>query len=321
MSHLFKRSKATGAPWYASFTEVLPGGQKRKKTVSTKTPDHATAKKILAKLESDAAVRHFGIVDPLADQIAKQSKRTVDSHLTDFRNKMAAKGCTEKYINRTANYIAEYATFAGCACVGDFSADTANKWGASLKNDGLAARTIAARLTAIKSFSRWLTNDSKLVRDPFASVSKPNPQSDRRRERRMLLPTEWPWLMRATEVGGNVEDMPACERQLLYRLAVQTGLRSSELRSLGRGHFHLEKETPFVRVVSGETKNRKVANQYIDAELARDLKRHLASKMPGADAFASPDEWSMASMLRADLEAARRLWIRSTDDPQERARA
>ncbi len=163
-----------------------------------------------------------------------------------------------------------------------------------MKRDGRAARTIAARLTSIKSFSKWLTANDKLARDPFATVSKPNADADRRRERRMLLPTEWTWLMKATDNAEPFLETPASERQLLYRLAVQTGLRSSELRSLGRGHFHLDGKSPFVKVVSGDTKNRKVAHQYIDTELAKDLAKHLATKIPGASAFALPSEYDMA---------------------------
>lgn len=125
--------------------------------------------------------------------------------------------------------------------------------------------------------------------------------------------------MKAIDNADPFLGTPANERQLLYRLAIQTGLRSSELRSLGRGHVHLDGKSPFVKVASGDTKNRKVAHQYIDSELAKDLAKHVATKLPGASAFALSSEYDMADTLRADLDAARRLWLRSTRDPQQRA--
>ncbi len=319
MARLFKRSDKPGSSWFADYIVALPNGRSKRRIVSTKTPDKATAKQILAKLQSEAAVRHHGLVDPLADQIAKQAARSVEEHLVDFKNKMTTAGRTEDHINRVQNHVKEYEAHAECNCVGDFSADTANAWAASLKSKGMSARTIAARLTSIKSFSKWLTNHDKLARNPFASLSKPNAQADRRRERRMLLPDEWTWLMQATDCGVDYQETPASERQLVYRLAIQTGLRSNEIRSLGRGHFHLKDGRPFVKVISGDTKNRKVAHQYVDDDLAADLRQHLRNKLPGAAAFSLPSTHDMADMLRTDLEAARRLWLRSTDDPEERA--
>jgi len=319
MARLYKRSDKPGSPWFADYYAVLPGGRKKRRIISTKTPDKATAKQILAKLQSDAAVRHFGIVDPLVDRVAQESARSIEQHLKNYQDKMTAAGRTQVHIDRTSKYITQYARSVGCASVADISAETVNRWAAECKNQKMAARTIAARLTAIKGFSKWLTEGEKLLRDPLVSIKKPNAQADRRRERRMLLPTEWPWLMRATEEGEDFWGVPAAERRLLYRLDIQTGLRPKEIRSLGRGAFHLDMNPPFVKVVSGETKNRKVAYQYLDMALASDLAEHLKHKLPGAAAFSLPSEFAMADMIRGDIAVARRLWLQSTSDPEQRA--
>jgi site-specific recombinase XerC len=63
-----------------------------------------------------------------------------------------------------------------------------------LLDDGRSARTIQSHLSAAKGFTRWLVSSGKLPRDPLASVKKPNPATDRRRQRRMLLNEEWPHL-------------------------------------------------------------------------------------------------------------------------------
>ena len=178
-----------------------------------------------------------------------------------------------------------------------------------------------AHLTAIKGFTRWLTENHKLRRDPLASVRKPNPKADRRYERRMLLPEEWRWLEATTASGPARYDMSSNDRLLLYGTAIQTGLRSAELRSLTRGRLYLDANPPFITCKTGPTKNRKGARQYIHAELADDLMEHLATKAPRAKVFAMPDNSDVAVMFRADLAEARREWMKAArHDPEEFSR-
>ena len=100
-----------------------------------------------------------------------------------------------------------------------------NTYAADLLAKGKSARTVQAVLTAIKTFTRWLTRHGKLAADPLAGVAKPSPKTDRRHERRMLLPEEWDWLRATTEAGPFRYNMPGHERMLAYAVAIQTGLR------------------------------------------------------------------------------------------------
>jgi hypothetical protein len=116
-------------------------------------------------------------------------------------------------------------------------------------------------------------------------------------------------------------NMAAGERVLLYATAVQTGLRSGELRSLTRGRLFLDGEPPYITCKAAATKNAKDAVQYVQPELAGELRRHIATKAPAAPVFAMPHETDVAAMLRADLAAARRAWLKvGKHDPEERAR-
>ena len=155
-------------------------------------------------------------------------------------------------------------------------------YAADLTDKGKSARTVQATIGAAKSFTRWLVACGKLPRDPLASVSKPSPETDRRRERRMLLPDEWPHLVDATLTGPERDGMTGAERALLYRLAIATGLRSNELRSLTRTSIVLDATRPYVRVKAADTKNGKAAQQFIDRELADALRDHMTAKTPAA---------------------------------------
>ncbi len=72
-------------------------------------------------------------------------------------------------------------------------------------------------------------------------------------------PEEWRWVRATLAEGAEREGMPAEERMLLYAVAIQTGLRSSELRSLTRGRLFLDGDEPFVTCKAGSTKSRQDA--------------------------------------------------------------
>jgi integrase len=121
----------------------------------------------------------------------------------------------------------------------------------------------------------------------------------------------------ATETGTERYGITGCERVLLYRTAIQTGLRASELRSLTRGRLHCDSTPPYITCKAGSTKNRKDARRYIQPELAADLKAHIATKVPMATLFNLPHESNLARMLRDDLINARKAWLYEVnDEPQ-----
>ncbi len=316
MATVFKRGgKANrGGKYYISYFDH----EGKRITRSARTSDKAVAERIAAKLEADIALRRDGVIDPHLDAICDESRRSVESHLADFEAKMQAGNRKPKHITTTIGYIRAIAKAAEWTTVSDISADDVNRWAGKLKEEGRSARTIQANLTAVKSFTRWLANHYKLPRDPLASVQKPDPKADRRRERRMLLPEEWDWLRSAAADGPEWGVMTGQERVLLYAVAIQTGLRASELRSLTRGRLFLGEASPFITCKAGSTKNAKDARQYIQRDLADNLARYVKSKTPGAAIFTMPRSENVADMLRADLASARRDWLKAAKhDPDE----
>ena len=206
MASVFKRGgkKAKGyfyVQWYDHT------GKRR--TKCTQTTDKATADRIARKHEADVALRRDGVIDPALDAISKESQRSIESHLSDFESKLRAANRTDKHITSTTQFIRWIADHAGFKTASDISADGVNRYAGKLRDEGRAARTIQAHLNAIKAFSKWLTEHHKLPRDPLASVKKPNPKADRRRERRILLPEEWRLLETATTAGPERYGMTA----------------------------------------------------------------------------------------------------------------
>ncbi len=320
---IFKRSDKVGAPYYVRFWERLRNGQSRQRCISTGTPEFSVAKQNATKIISDASLRFHGVIDPDHERYKIEMAKSVEDHLTDFIPRLETRYTGAKArvnIVGQLSYIRGFASFAEIESIGEINADLMNRYIVHLSDEDKSSRTIGAMIGACKHFTSWLRKHGKLRIDPLETIEKPDPDSDRRLNRRMLLPTEWQWLVRATLKAGERNGMSAQERCLAYRVAIQTGLRAGELRSLKRGSFYLDDKTPYVKADSGTTKNRQVAYQYIAADLASDLRVLLATKLPVATVFDIPAK-KAAKMLQADINAARGMWLsESKQDPTERAK-
>ncbi len=321
--HLFKRSERTGAPYYVKYVEVLPNGRRQQRLVSTRTHEHAAAKKVAMKIISDAAMRTYGLIDAEAERFKNEARRTIEEHLLDFGQRLKSRSTGTnalRNVNGQLNYIRGFASYAQIKIIGHINADLMNQYIAHLRENGRSARTVGAMIGASKHFTSWLRKHGKLKSDPLETVERPDPESDRKLNRRMLKLDEWQWLVKATLAGPERYEMAAEARCLAYRTAIQTGLRSSELKSLSRGSFELDVDRPYVKTASGQTKNRQTAYQYIDKALANDLRSFLATKMPQAKVFNLPHKYA-AKMLQADILAARAMWLaEARNDPTERAK-
>ena len=87
-------------------------------------------------------------------------------------------------------------------------------------------------------------------------------------------------------------------------MAVETGLRWSELHSLTRSSFDFTGETATITIAAESAKNRKEDALPLRPELAQAMKARMALFLPDAKAFPGMWEDKGAAMLRVDLEAA-----------------
>jgi integrase len=174
-----------------------------------------------------------------------------------------------------------------------------------LRNQGLGARTYNAYLKSAKTFCNWVIACGYATQSPLAFLRTINEQVDRRRERRALSVEETCRLLKTTAGAEETHGMTGHERCLLYRLAIETGLRANEIRSLTKASFDLDACT--VTVVAGSSKRRRKDVQIISESLANDLKSFLAAKVPAAKAFGGRYKAltvNTADVLKSDLAAA-----------------
>src|SRR5687768_8906335 len=105
---------------------------------------------------------------------------------------------------------------------------------------------------------------------------------------------------------------------MLYRLALGTGLRANELRSLTPGSFLLDAEHPGVTVEAGYSKRRRRDVQPLTPGLTRQLKTWLAGRDGGARVFLMPEPCGVVRMFRADLKGAREAWVAEATTSEQR---
>ena len=120
--------------------------------------------------------------------------------------------------------------------------------------------------------------------------------------RRALETDEIRRLLEATESSPVRFNMTGHQRAMLYRLAIETGLRANELRSLTASSFDFSECT--VTIKAEHSKNRQESILPLRKETAAIMQNFLLGKLPTAQVFSMPSKYNMADMLRADCEAA-----------------
>ncbi len=311
--------------WIRYYT---PDGKRHK--VKGYTDKKATETKA-AELERRGIREDAGIID--ATDV--HAKRPLAEHLADYVRYLTAKGNTGKHVSVTGTRIQTCLDNCRFVRVADvqpssvlsFLNDLRKPVIAETKGETTKGKSIATAnyyLTAVKGFTRWLWKDRRIVSDPLAGLSKlANGQTDIRHARRELAPEEFAFLLDTVAKSERAfRYLTGTDRHALYMAAAGTGLRTSELASLTPANFDLDATPPVIRVQALNTKNRKEAEQPLTAEVANLLRQYLASKP--ANGAVWPGTWSNAAsakMIRLDLKEARKKWLQSFQDANQRTQA
>jgi integrase len=171
----------------------------------------------------------------------------------------------------------------------------------AVRDDNASLRSVHHYMRAVKAFSRWLWRDGRAREDTLAHLTSPNPDADRRHERRALAHEEVALLVQAAVSGPVVLRVTGPDRAALYRAALGTGFRANELRSLRPEAFDLDGDPPTITVAAAYSKRRRDDMQPIRPDLADALRPWLASKAPGQPVFGNLTKHTN-ELIRSDLE-------------------
>ena len=153
-----------------------------------------------------------------------------------------------------------------------------------------------------------------MVRDRRATESpveylKTETVTENVHERRPLEPDQVRRLLETTKFAPKRFKLTGPERAMLYRLAIETGLRRNELKSLTVSSFDLEANTVTVR--ANMTKNKKLAKLPLRPDTAAELREFLVGKTSDAQVFDVP--LNTADMIKADEADAGIPYVDSED--------
>lgn len=258
MASIFRRKRrvtrngrtfsASSRCWYVKYRDAS-GIERRIKGY----PDKEATKHMAARLEKESALAAEG----LTDRYKAHRARPLSQHLEDFRQSLLARGNTPKHVDMATARAQAIVTGCGFSTWRDISASRIQRYLADLRSGPhhLSAQTFNFYLQAVKQFCRWMVLDQRAPESPVAHLKGLNVKTDRRHDRRALEVDEVKRLLWATAKGQTRFCMTGPERAMLYRLAVESGLRANELRSLTVSSFDLKRCT--VTVEAAYSKHRR----------------------------------------------------------------
>ena len=241
----------------------------------------------------------WNVIDPQRAAAGKE----IMVHVEEWATVLEAKGDCKGYVKASLSRMRRLVAGCNWSSLSDVTAASAQRWLADQRKGGMSIATSNSFTQSMKGFFNWMIAERRLPENPLSHVKAMNARTDRRRVRRALTTEEIGRLLAATEEAPRFHSMTGPERALLYRLALEAGLRWSELHSLRKSSLNFTADPATVTVLAEDEKAGRGDTLPLRAELAADLKSHLALHLPGARVF---NMWAGkgGAMLERDLEAA-----------------
>lgn len=249
--------------WYGKWTDE--NGHEQREPLSE---DRAMAEDMLRDRTRRVEQARAGILP--ASKLPPVRPLTV--HLDDWRLALLAKGNTEAYAALKYQRAADLILATGARLITDLSGSAVERQLERWRKDGrtsnrpgkrgkakevIGARTSNHYLAAVKQFCRWMIQDRRAADNPVAYLAGSNADLDVKHARRDLADADLVKLLAAARAGRVVRKLTGPDREMLYLVALYTGLRAAELGSLTPESFDLAGSPPTVTVEAGYSKHRR----------------------------------------------------------------
>lgn len=211
--------------------------------LSLRTNDKRVAEKRLSEIVHELELERSGVIAPRSFRSA--SSQAVSEHLKDFVADLESRGRSADYIRKVRSRVNSLIESCGWERLGDVTADSIISWRSSAT---LAPRTLNHYLDAAQVLMGWLVSVRRIPMNPLDGVQKVDTRGRATIQRRAFTDSEIGRLLLAA--GG---------RWPIYLIAVQTGLRFNEMRSLRWGDVKLraDGEVSAITLRAMTTKNRR----------------------------------------------------------------
>jgi integrase/recombinase XerD len=254
--------------------------------------DKAATRDLARTLEDRARAIKLGHVDPIVEQERTQRVRPVSELIEAYERHLTAAGRSPNHIAYTIADIRKAFDSAGVQFAGQLTKEHIDSWVVTLTKD--SPRTINRRIGSVQAFLRHLGEQGAVSKYVLRKYPKRNVRGTEKRKCRHM--TE-------AEVAKLLKKGPSAERREIYRFALLTGFRFSEVASMTPRSFNFDKKTITVQAADAKHKKR---DQVIPMHpaLVEKLTARCLRKKPDAKIFDMPAESMAAKLLREDCEAA-----------------
>jgi integrase len=263
-------------------------------------PDMALLKWVNAEIPEKLRSKLFSLGVVNRDDLAEG--KPLSDHLEAFKEKLKTgfrpklkSGCTEGHVEKTHNRVKSIIDGCGFKYWPDIHFDRVQKHLAGLDVSDLTYNYYRRDFSL---FVRWMLDSRRAQTTPAGHL--PKLEIEKKAVRRPLTEEEVPLLLQAAVNSPETRfGMTGYERAVLYLMAVETGLRATELKNLTVSCFDLK--AGFVTLDKTKTKNRKEAVLPLKKSRIENLKKFLDGKGPEDAAFGIWENPRSAEMIRADL--------------------
>ncbi|MFA5865658.1 MAG: site-specific integrase [Phycisphaerae bacterium] len=307
-----------------SFTYRDENGKRR---ILAGTTSKEGTRRIAEKFANHVRECKLGLVDVKLTKTVANENYPLDDHLDDFADFLESKGGCEKHITKTNGYLTEIIRECRFQTAKDIDGWRVSEYLLRLRRDGkmildgqgkvlgYKPQSISAlngKLTAMKTFTNWMYKYDRIRTDPLKSLSRDTKgeRANKVHARRALTDEEITRLLFSTQNSPVFYGSSGSERVTLYVLALGTGLRAAELRSLTPSSFNLvDLDNATVKVLAAYSKHRRDDVLPIRRDLAVQILNFIteARKLPNARLFHVSEK--TYKMIQGDLERARAQWI------------
>jgi integrase len=245
----------------------------------------------------------FGLIK--SRRVAENIGRPLTEHLKDYIEGKKADNCNPVYVRNTYSSINKILTGCDFKVWSDIDGNAVKTFlskGRGVKGYGQGRYNNC--LKDFKGFCFWLITENRVSGNNPMAGHKPIKQDTFRKKRRALTPEEQRRLLEVTETQPKRFQATGHVRALVYRLALETGLRANEIDSLKVLSFNFEASPPTVRIESSDSKGKRTDDLILIKETARTVQEHFKGKQPTEKAFVLTVVDNFAKMIKPDLKAA-----------------
>jgi len=247
----------------------------------------------------------FDILD--ARRIA--ATQSITDHLAEFYESILANGSSEQQAGQVKSRVKRVFDDCGFDTWTFIDAGVIHRYlyrrrQKERKHGGISVRTSNHYLQAVKAFGKWMVQNGRANSSPVDHLTALEVKKhDMEHPRRALEVEQARRLLHAASNSTTVRfGLDGAHRSCIYQIALETGLRWSEIRGLRKQDIDLKAGTIIVR--SENAKNDKEATIPLRPDTVRMLQDSLSNKLPSAKVFTMPPADKAVRMLKPDLKAA-----------------